>query len=61
MVEVNFRCYFPGMVFFDHYRKISLDEISEWIRCYRFTHPDCVSVSVKIWFEKIERLSMDAD
>lgn len=29
---------------------LSLSDIGKWIDCYRFTHPDCISVSVKVWF-----------
>ena len=47
---VSFRCYFPGESVCNHFQEVSLSDIPKWIECYRFTHPDCLAISVKIWF-----------
>lgn len=48
--NVSFRCYYkkPGAIT-RHYQRMPLKDISKWIESYMFTHPDVVSISVKIW------------
>lgn len=47
--RVCFRCFF-GTNWTEHRQAIQLCDIPKWIECYRFTHPECVSISVKVWF-----------
>lgn len=47
---ISFRCYYSGGNSTSHLQVLSLDSISKWIECYRFTHPECISISVKVWF-----------
>jgi hypothetical protein len=49
--SLNFRCYYANGNFTDHSRVIPLSDIPKWIDSYLFTHPACVSISVKIWFD----------
>lgn len=30
---------------------MSLRDVAKWIEAYRFTHPNCESVSVKVWLK----------
>ena len=52
--NVSFRCYFErngDMLFNTHYvPDFPLADIPKWIECYRFTHPNVMSINVKIWF-----------
>lgn len=49
---LSFRCYFPNGNNCTHYQQLHFDQIPKWIECYKFTHPDCVSISVKVWFDQ---------
>ena len=48
--NISFRCFFGGMRYNSHYQRLSLADIPRWLDAYRFTHPNCVSISMKIWF-----------
>lgn len=50
MYDISFRCYFSGGNVCNHYQTLSLADVPKWIDCYKFTHPSCLSVSIKIWF-----------
>ena len=50
MYDVSFRCCFPGDSVCNHLQRLPLSDIPKWSECYLFTHPACVSISVKIWF-----------
>lgn len=51
---VSFRCYYPnGAEPTNHRQELKLSEIPKWIDCYKFTHPACESVTVKIWFSDL--------
>lgn len=50
-IYVSFHCYYEtNTVTKSQY--LPLSDIGKWIDCYRFTHPECFSVSVKVWFPK---------
>ena len=46
----SFRCFFGSMRYNSHYQRLALCDVPKWIDCYRFTHPNCQSISMKIWF-----------
>lgn len=48
--DISFRCFYPEGNHTDHRQPLTLDEISKWIECYKFTHPRVESISVKVWF-----------
>lgn len=37
-----------------HRQEMPLKDVPKWIEAYKFTHPDCKSISLKIWFSDIE-------
>lgn len=49
--SVNFRCYMTSAEPYDHYRTIDTNDIDRWIEAYQFTHPNCTSITVKIWLK----------
>lgn len=49
--NVNFRCYYPNGNCNDHRRRMDAGDIPRWIDSYKFTHPDCISISIKVWFD----------
>lgn len=48
--SVSFICHFEGNET-RHRQNLTADEIGKWIDAYKFTHPRCKSISIKIWFE----------
>ena len=52
--NVSFRCFFDneeGTHFTTHYNvDFKVADIPRWIDSYKFTHPNCTSISVKVWF-----------
>lgn len=48
--DISFRCYFPDNGTCNHFQAMPLSDIPKWIECYCFTHPTCISISVKVWF-----------
>lgn len=48
---VSFRCYFPGREnYTTHRQRMPLTDVQRWVECYKFTHPNVKSITVKIWF-----------
>lgn len=50
LYSVSFHCFFPEDGACKHFQTLPLFDIPTWIDCYKFTHPTCISISVKIWF-----------
>lgn len=51
--NVSFRCFYGDPIphYNTHYAPaFSIADIPRWIDSYKFTHPNCESVSCKIWF-----------
>lgn len=54
MFHISFRTYFPNGNKCDHQEDMKLKDIPKWIECYKFTHKDCISITVKVWYTDIE-------
>lgn len=52
--DLSFRCYYPDGEPTNHRQQMKLADIPKWIEAYKFTHPNCIAVSVKIWYTDIE-------
>lgn len=50
MYDVSFRCFYENGCATNHVQLMPLADIPRWIDSYKFTHPACVSISVKVWF-----------
>ena len=54
--NISFRCFFEsedGVHFTTHYNpSFPIADIPRWIEAYKFTHNNCVSISVKVWFSE---------
>lgn len=50
--KVSFYCYYADGHHCCHRQVLDLDDISLWIYCYKFTHPECTAISCKIWFDE---------
>ena len=52
--NVSFRCFYDdelGMHYTNHYNPaFNLSDIPRWLDAYKFTHPTCAAISVKVWF-----------
>jgi hypothetical protein len=51
--NTSFRCFFDGdnnPHYTTHYApQFAAKDIAKWIASYRFTHPGCTAISVKVW------------
>lgn len=53
LFSVSFICHYNDNQT-KHRQEMLLKDIPKWIDAYKFTHPDCKSISLKIWFDDIE-------
>ena len=53
--SLSIRCYYANGNYTEHHQQMKLSDIPKWIEAYKFTHPDCTSVTVKLWFGDMER------
>lgn len=52
---ISFHCFYPGCdTPCRKEQKLKLSEIPRWIDSYKFTHPNCTSIAVKVWFSSTE-------
>lgn len=47
---ISFHCHYENGEQTKHYQDLKLKDIPKWIEAYKFTHPNCIAVSFKIWF-----------
>ena len=51
---ICFRCYYQNesgvLSNTEHRQQLTLADIPKWLECYKFTHPTCKSITVKIWW-----------
>ena len=52
VVHMNFRCYYTDGDPCNHYRDLPMEDIARWMEAYKFTHPNCTAITVKVWFDK---------
>lgn len=51
--HLSIRAYFPGLGnYTTHYQDMDLKDIKKWIEAYKFTHPNCQAITVKIYLEE---------
>lgn len=48
-MKVSFRTYYPNGNKCDHIQDLTPGNLIYWLACYFFTHPDCESITIKIW------------
>lgn len=49
--NISFRCFYENGNKTQHRQALTIDQIPRWIEAYKFTHPDCTSISVCVYFE----------
>ena len=55
---ISFYCYYPeSQTPCKKEQEIKLSDIPRWIDSYKFTHPNCKSIAIKIWFSDLEKLN----
>lgn len=59
MFNVCFRCYYPDGSYTEHRLSLSVSDIPRWLDSYKFTHPNCLSISFKIWWSDINTKEKD--
>lgn len=60
-MTVSFRCYYPNGHYNQHYQEIHLRDIHLWALAYKFTHPDCHSMTIQLKWEKGGDADVSAD
>lgn len=53
--NLSFRCYYPDGEPTKHFQSLPLSDIPKWIDAYKFTHPNCQAITVKVWFGDLEK------
>lgn len=53
--DLSFRCYYDNGNTTNHFQSLRLADIPRWIDSYKFTHPGCISITVKLWFSDLEK------
>ena len=51
--NMSFRCFFktPYQNYTNHYMpNFPVKDIPRWMDAYMYTHPNCTSISCKVWF-----------
>lgn len=53
--DTSIRCHYPNGESTNHHQLLKLSDIPKWLEAYKFTHPHCKSISVKIWFSDLDK------
>lgn len=53
--DLSIRCHYPNGDQTQHRQAMKLADIPKWIEAYKFTHPNCTSISVKIWLTDLDK------
>ena len=51
LYDLSFHCAYPNGDMTRHHQAMELKEVPKWIEAYKFTHPQCSSITVKVWFK----------
>lgn len=51
--HISFRCYYPNGEPTTHYQDLQLRDIPKWVNAYKYTHPQCESITIKLWFTEL--------
>lgn len=54
ILKVSFQAYFKDGGSSRHYAEVKETELGKWLDCYKFTHPNCESITIKYWFDEKE-------
>ena len=55
---MSIRCFYDdasGRHYTQHYQQMPLSDIPRWLEAYKFTHPGCTAITVKVWFSEPEQ------
>ena len=53
--SITFRCHYPSQnraVWYE--REMALKDVARWLRDFKFTHPDCGQISMKIFMKGLQ-------
>ena len=53
--NLSIRCHYPNGEPTQHRQDMKLTDIPKWVEAYKFTHPKCTAVSIKIWYADAEK------
>ena len=54
LFDVSIRCHYPTGEPTQHRQALKLTDIPKWVDAYKFTHPNCKSINIKIWFDDLQ-------
>ena len=52
--SVSFHCYYQSGEPTRHFQQMKISQIPKWLKAYKFTHPCCKAISVKVWYADYE-------
>lgn len=55
LFDISIRCHYPNGDQTQHRQTMKLSDIPKWVESYKFTHPNCTAVSIKIWYSDMDR------
>ena len=47
-MKVSIRCYYPNGHYNQHYQELHIRDIHLWAMAYKFTHPECHSMTIQL-------------
>ena len=53
--DLSIRCYYPGGNTTTHRQQLKLSDVPKWVEAYKFTHPECEAITIKLWFGDLEK------
>lgn len=53
--DLSIRYHYPDGEPTQHRQQLTLAEIPKWVEAYKFTHPKCTAISIKLWFSDLEK------
>lgn len=55
LFDLSIRCFYSNGNHTEHRQRMKLSDVPKWLEAYKFTHPNCQAVSIKVWFTDLER------
>ena len=49
----SFRCYYEDGKPNDKHQVLKLSDVPKWIDSYKFTHPNCKAITIKVWLDDV--------
>lgn len=51
----SIRCNYQNGNYTEHRQNLKLADLPKWVEAYRFTHPNVISITIKLWFSDLNK------